>query len=139
MDSSEEQGSTYKEQWKVEGDESLKEEEDLHMEEHQERENEEPEPLTQDEGMNMEWEEKKDNRKVEPLTQDEQEIRRFEMGIGEFHDDHDHPDKAYCFTANEAWVEVKNKSNLKNKIYLADSGANAYTVSYTHLTLPTIA
>ena len=58
--------------------------------------------MTQDEGMNMEWEEEKDSSKVEPLTQDEQEVRRFEMRIGEFQDNHDHPEEAYCFTTSEA-------------------------------------
>ena len=103
-DSSEDQESICKEEPKDEGDELSKQEEDLNVKEDQEEEDEDP----------------------EPLTQDEEEVRRLEMRIGEFRDDDDQEGEAYCFTTSEVWVEVKNKSNLKNKMYLADSGANAH-------------
>ena len=60
------------------------------------------------------------------MIQGEEKVRRFELRSKEFQDYYDHPEEAYCFTAREAWVEVKNKSNLKNKMYLVDSGANAH-------------
>ena len=74
----------------------------MECQEDDEPSSEDLEPLTQDEASNKDYKNEQELSDEKLLTQDEQEIRRFELRTEEFEDDYDHPDEAYCFTANEA-------------------------------------